>query len=934
MRCGISQRILFGLTLVAAFLGGGILFILIRFSTFHDRFDKITEEMPALILSTELEQEARVLVSHTQDILMSRENYLFEDVRELIKQSVERMSEITSKINSGKDADEHLQMLASQYRQVADNQLELVALKEEKHRIKRQQRQIHKRVAALLKELAEEHLTLQQQVTASEFAALNAWYVPTYNTLSLLLASYTSRYQEHIEAYSSELKQNIDLAQNALQRFSAELQEKLKKYQQEIETYAIGENSLCTFCSAKVQLQTRIDECLFKGRSYAAVLLASSHQMHTEAEKSTLGEEKRTAQGLRKFHLYLSLLALMVLASLTGIYIFVRRSVISRILSIRHDLITYNLDNTKEKPHIKEEGDDELTSLAAGINYFLEQIQQREQRLRIAARDAEAASEAKSSFVAAISHEIRTPMNAIINLTKLCLGADIPAPLDSRRKQWLEIVRRSSESLLDLTNDLLDSAKVEAGKMELNLGVFRLFDLLDKLEPYKISAQMKGLEFQLIMENDMPEYWYGDQQRVGQILINLVSNAIKFTESGRVKISVELYRDHEEWLLFRVSDTGIGIREDKLETLFTPFQQVGGTSLRRGGTGLGLSIARQLAEVMGGSIQAECKLYQGSIFQVVLPLHSVPDEEGGKAMSISEDGRALPKRFTGERILLVDDNPFNRLVAEELMNLAGLTVESAEDGLEAVEMVQAKHYDLVLMDLNMPRMDGFEAGMAIHDIPECADLPIIALTADATGSTRQNCLGSGMNDVVSKPIDPQTFFQTLEYWLPEVTHREKPVELERPAQKTKQKQIPKKIRQTKKVQPHPSNSSPTRSRKSRKTTLHAASARVELEHSATALLKNPIILKAFIDTHGETVQRIYQALAKEDREEAHRQAHNLKSAAGAIGASKLNKQSEELEHRLAKATSVHKDTEAELLARMETELQRVLQHIMLQRGQV
>ncbi|MCI5122749.1 MAG: response regulator, partial [Candidatus Electrothrix sp. AUS4] len=347
---------------------------------------------------------------------------------------------------------------------------------------------------------------------------------------------------------------------------------------------------------------------------------------------------------------------------------------------------------------------------------------------------------------------------------------------------------------------------------------------------------------------------------VGQILINLVSNAIKFTESGRVKISVELYRDNEEWLLFRVSDTGIGIREDKLEMLFTPFQQVAGTSLRRGGTGLGLSIARQLAEVMGGSIQAECKLYQGSIFQVVLPLHSVPDEEGGKAMSISEDGKVLPRRFAGERILLVDDNPFNRLVAEELMTLAGLTVESAEDGLEAVEMVQTKRYELILMDLNMPRMDGLEAGMAIHDMPEYADLPIIALTADATGSTRQNCLRSGMNDVVSKPIDPQTFFQTLEYWLPEVPQREQSVEIEKPTQ-----EIPKKtkikasrhLHKTKKAQP---DSSPVSPLKPRKTTLHDASAQRELEGSTTPLLKNPIILQAFIDTHGETVDRIYQAL--------------------------------------------------------------------------
>ncbi|MCI5142194.1 MAG: hypothetical protein D3909_10845, partial [Candidatus Electrothrix sp. ATG1] len=189
----------------------------------------------------------------------------------------------------------------------------------------------------------------------------------------------------------------------------------------------------------------------------------------------------------RIFRLYLVTLAVMVLVSLILVYIFVRSSVISRILAIRRELIEYNPEKADRMVAVKETGDDELTLLAAEINFCLGQIQQREQRLQRAAREAEAASEAKSAFVAAISHEIRTPMNSIINLTKLCLGAELATTLDSKRKYWLEIVRRSSESLLDLTNDILDSAKVEAGKMELNLGVFSLSDLLEKLEPYKIS---------------------------------------------------------------------------------------------------------------------------------------------------------------------------------------------------------------------------------------------------------------------------------------------------------------------------------------------------------------------------------------------------------------------------------------------------------------
>lgn len=891
MQFGISRRVLFVLFLIAVVLDGGFFFIFLRFSSFQIHFEKINRQVPALVIATELEQEARILASHTQDILMSRKNYLVVDAQELVRQSMGRIMDIIARIEPEKNDVFHPQMLVDQYRRVAANQLTLVVLQKELLQLKGQQERIHQRLAHLLKEITAELLLLTPRYEKTEKSGLEQWCPLFLRSVSLMIMSYSTEDPEHIKTYAWESKQGLKQAAELLQDLSAENKEKLSAYSEEAASYAFGDSSLFNLRAESVNVQARIDECLFKGRNYTAMLIASSQRLYEDAEKTTLADKEGTAPELGKIRLYFLLLAAMVLISLTVIYLIVQHSVISRILAIRQELINYDPEDTTRISAVEETGNDELTDLAGGINYCFDLIRQRERRLESAANEAEAANEAKNAFVATISHEIRNPMNAIINLTKLCLGTDLDVPLDSKRKQWLEIVRRSSESLVDLTNGILDLAKVDADKMELNPDIFRLSDLLEKLDPYKIGAQMKGLDFQVDIKNNIPKYWYGDQQRIGQILINLVSNAVKFTETGEIKVTVKLLcLGAEEGLLFKVSDTGIGIRDDKVESIFNPFQQAGGAAARCGGTGLGLSIAQELTKLMGGSIEAEPRLDQGSRFQVFLPLNSVPEERGGRAVTLSKrDSYLLPKRFAGGRILLVDDDPFNLLAAEELMKMSGLTVETAEDGIEAVEMIRIKQYDLVLMDLNMPRMDGIEASMVIHDFPDCTDLPIIALTADASGSTRQNCLRRGMNDVISKPIDPQTFFATLTYWLPEELNKEL----------TEQGEGEEKEESTES----------------------------EPEEKISDLLNNPIILKAFIDTHGETVQRIRRALLDADRDEAHRQAHNLKSAAGVIGAIRLNSLSGELEQRFTHASHINKDSELDLIARTDRELRRVLQRI-------
>ncbi len=336
--------------------GGGILFILLRFSAFHTRFEKIAHEMPNFIIATELEHEARVLASHSQNILMSQGNYLVVDTQGLIKQSMSRIMDIISQVQPDKDASSHLQVLARQYRRVADNQLDLVALKEEQLQIKRQQERIHKRLAVLLKEVTEDNLLLLPSSHVDTPPALKEWYSKICRAITLLLTSYTTQSQQNIETYTLQLEQSMAQAAKVLEQLPAEIRDKLGRYQREITAYAIGDNGLLFFRSEGMKLQRRIDDGLFKGRGYAAVLFASSHQLHADAKKITLGDEQKTASELHLFLFYLLFLAGMVLVSLAAIYIFVRHSVISRILAIRRELIEYDADGTGEKILSKKQG--------------------------------------------------------------------------------------------------------------------------------------------------------------------------------------------------------------------------------------------------------------------------------------------------------------------------------------------------------------------------------------------------------------------------------------------------------------------------------------------------------------------------------------------------------------------------------------------------
>ena len=487
-----------------------------------------------------------------------------------------------------------------------------------------------------------------------------------------------------------------------------------------------------------------------------------------------------------------------------------------------------------------------------------------ENQLMKAIEKAEDATKAKSEFLANMSHELRTPMNGILGLAEILQGIELPQDV----RECVDAIQSSGQNLLSIVNDILDLSKIEAQELEIEKYPFKIKDALKNVKDItSLSAARKNLNYDMNVNLDVPDWLSGDGKRIQQVIFNLVGNALKFTEKGGVSVSVDWKRMGGDTSLYvQVQDTGIGIPDEFQTQLFDKFAQAD-TSISRkfGGTGLGLAITKYLVEMMGGTIGFTSKVNQGTTFFISIPINETPkDDIIQSEIKVINENSLVGIDLTNIRALIVEDHPINQMLAIKWLKKLGLkNIDSALNGFESLTLLRNNHYDFILMDCQMPELDGYETTSLIRDMEKQMNIrtPIIAMTANAMLGEREKCIQAGMDDYLSKPLNFGQFQSCIAQWIGakpslETKHESSHLDLSVPVDLTRLNEFTEGDKDT-----------------------------------------ESMVINLFLETAKDSFERLKTAQALNEADEWSKAAHSFKGASGNLGAMALHSICSDAEHQ-------------------------------------